>query len=256
MSAQPPKLFNRALRRLRHQSKRMSQDHFLAEIVADRLIERFSELGYDPKEATWVAELTHPGIRNCLASRGLTNTIEVQETHGIEHLPPNAKNLPAIAVLLTLHVINDLPGVLLQLRNALAPGGLFLASFPGGQTLVELRDALTQAELAVRGGAAMRVHPMIDVRDAAALMQRAGFSEPITDVDRLNVNYSGICALMHELRTLGEAAGASVHNHPSLSRRILTQSNTLMGWSRTAGMKRCSVSYDLVTATGWTVQGH
>jgi len=251
VSTEPPRLFDRALRRRRHQSKRMSRQHFLAEIVADRLIERFKELGHDPQAATWLAERSHPGIRNALADRRLTRTIEVEETCGIEHLPQPARNLPAIAVLLTLHTVNDLPGLLLQLRQALAAGGLLLAGFPGGRTLAELRAALMQAELNLRGGATMRVHPMIDVRDAAALMQRAGFSEPVADIERLEVTYADTLALMHELRALGETACLTTGRPSGLTPALLAELDRLARPAAPPTTTRCAVGFELIGLTGW-----
>ena len=86
---------------------------------------------------------------------------------------------------LALQFVNDLPGTLIQVRRALKPDGLFVAALLGGATLAELRQALTEAEIDVEGGVSPRVAPLIDVRELGALLQRAGFALPVTDVDRV-----------------------------------------------------------------------
>ena len=63
-----------------------------------------------------------------------------------ELLPFAAASFDLITASLSLHWINDLPGALLQLRHALRPEGLLLASLPALGTLAELRAALTEAE--------------------------------------------------------------------------------------------------------------
>ena len=84
---------------------------------------------------------------------------------------------------LALQWTNDLPGALIQIRQALRPDGLFLAAMTGGRTLAELREALFAAETEIRGGASPRVLPAADVRDLGALLQRAGFALPVVDRD-------------------------------------------------------------------------
>ena len=84
---------------------------------------------------------------------------------------------------LSLHWVNDLPGALIQLRHALRPDGLLLASLPALGTLAELRRALTEAEAALTGGASPRVSPFPELRDCAGLLQRAGFALPVADVE-------------------------------------------------------------------------
>ena len=106
---------------------------------------------------------------------------------------------------LSLHWVNDLPGALIQLRLALRPGGLLLASLPALGTLAELRRALTEAEAALTGGAAPRVSPFVDLRDCAALLQRAGFALPVADVEELRLLYADSFALLRDLRAAGEA---------------------------------------------------
>jgi len=103
-----------------------------------------------------------------------------------------------------LHAVNDLPGALIQIRRALKPDGLFLASFVGGESLIEIRRAFLEAEAELRGGAAARVLPMVDVAAAGGLLQRAGFAMPVVDIDTLTVRYDSLFAAMAELRGMGE----------------------------------------------------
>ena len=85
--------------------------------------------------------------------------------------------------------MNDLPGTLLQIRRALKPDGLFLAVLFGLGTLDELRDCLIETEAELHGGASPRVSPFADARDAAGLLQRAGFALPVADVETVTVTY-------------------------------------------------------------------
>ena len=91
---------------------------------------------------------------------------------------------------LALQFVNDLPGALIQIRRALKPDGLFLAALLGGDTLTELRQSFAAAEAEIEGGVSPRVAPFADVREMGALLQRAGFALPVTDVERLTVRYS------------------------------------------------------------------
>ena len=96
-----------------------------------------------------------------------------------EALPFAPASFDLVVSALALHLVNDLPGTLVQARRALKPDGLFLALLPGAGTLQELRDALAGGEAERRGGAAVRVAPFVEVRDAGALLQRAGFALPV-----------------------------------------------------------------------------
>ena len=102
-------------------------------------------------------------------------------------LPPESLDLVVSA--LAFQFVNDLPGVLAQIRRALRPDGLLLAAMIGGDTLTELRQAFAQAEAECEGGVSPRVAPFADLRDVGALLQRAGFALPVTDVDRVVVRY-------------------------------------------------------------------
>ncbi|WP_374828732.1 methyltransferase domain-containing protein [Paenochrobactrum pullorum] len=120
-----------------------------------------------------------------------------------EILPLEPQSADLIISLMSLHLVNDLPGMLIQISRALRPDGLFLAAFPGTGTLGELRESLMQAEIELTGGAAARIAPFADIRDAGALLQRAGFALPVTDVDTVTVRYNSMFDLLKDIRAMG-----------------------------------------------------
>jgi SAM-dependent methyltransferase len=105
-----------------------------------------------------------------------------------------------IASLGTLDTVNDLPGALIHLRGALAPGGLMIASFVGGGSLPALREAM---RLADGDRPAPRIHPQVDVRAGGQLLQRAGFSDPVVDSRGFEVRFRSLGGLVADLRAQG-----------------------------------------------------
>jgi NADH dehydrogenase [ubiquinone] 1 alpha subcomplex assembly factor 5 len=168
-----------------------------------------------------------------------------------EALPIKPGSLDLVLSTLELHWTNDLPGALLQLRQALKPDGLLLASLFGGETLAQLRRVLMEAELAEEGGAGPRVSPFADIRDLGQLLQRAGFALPVVDSDTLTVTYADALALMRDLRAMGES------NAVCERRRGFTRRATLLGAARLyaelfAGTDgRIPASFEIVTLTAW-----
>ncbi|MDR6631246.1 SAM-dependent methyltransferase [Phyllobacterium sp. 1468] len=120
-----------------------------------------------------------------------------------EILPLKPSSIDLIVSLLSLHLTNDTPGTLLQIRRALKPDGLFLGAMAGENTLAELRECLLAAESEFYGGASPRVVPFADVRDAGGLLQRAGFTLPVTDMETYTVRYDSAFALIRDLRAMG-----------------------------------------------------
>ena len=120
-----------------------------------------------------------------------------------ELLPFRAASLDLVVSGLALHLVNDLPGALAQIRRALKPDGLLLAALLGGRTLYELREAFVLAEAEHDSGASPHVAPFADVRDLGGLLQRAQLALPVADSDCIVVHYSDPFALMHELQAMG-----------------------------------------------------
>lgn len=140
---------------------------------------------------------------DCLEATGKVEDCALADFDAAERLEvaPGAADL--VVSLMGLHELDDLPGALIQMRRALRPDGLLLACAPSSGTLAELRDSLTAAEMAVSGGVSPRILPFMDVRDAGALLQRAGFALPVADHEAVTVRYDTALDLMRDLRAMG-----------------------------------------------------
>jgi SAM-dependent methyltransferase len=152
---------------------------------------------------------------------------------------------------LVLHTVNDVPGALIQLRRALKPDGLLLASLFGGDTLTELRTALLIAEDELTGGAGARVSPFADLQDLAALLQRAGFALPAADRDVVTVRYAEPMRLLADLRAMGETAALTERHPRALSRRVLARAFEVYRERFSDSDGRVRATFEILTATGW-----
>lgn len=168
-----------------------------------------------------------------------------------ELLPFAPESLDLVIGSLSLHWVNDLPGAFAQIRRALRPDGLFLAAMLGGQTLTELREVLMDAELAVTGGVSPRVSPMADLRDAAGLLQRAGFALPVADRDTLTVAYSDMFALLRDLRGMGETNAVRARRPGPLPRAVLAEAAALYAKRHAMRDGRVRASFEVLYLSGW-----
>ena len=168
-----------------------------------------------------------------------------------ERLPFADASLDLVVSSLALHWTNDLVGALIQIRRALRPDGLFLGALLGGATLIELRQALTAAELELSGGAGPRVSPFADAYDGAGLLQRAGFALPVADVDRVNVRYGDPVALMRDLRAMGETSVLADASGRPLTRGLLARACEIYAERFAEPDGRLPAMFEIITLTGW-----
>ena len=173
--------------------------------------------------------------------------IEVQQ----EMLGLDENCADAIVSNLSLHTINDLPGLLVQARRALKPDGLFLATLPGAETLRELRHVLAETEVATSGGLSPRVAPFIEVREAGNLLGRAGFALPVTDSTTLPITYSSLFALMDDLRGAGEANMLTDRKKAFTSRGFFVQAAERYAAQHSDGEGRILATAEIITLTAW-----
>jgi SAM-dependent methyltransferase len=246
-----PVLFDRRLLRARQQrAERQGAATFLLDRVAEEMAERLLAV---VREFSYVSDIGTPGdaVRNALAGRGGQFAHVDLPDSGSEPLPLGAQSIDLAVSALALQFVNDLPGVLAQIRRALKPDGLLMAAMIGGDTLTELRQSFAAAEAEVEGGVSPRVAPFADLRDMGALLQRAGFALPVTDVDRIVVRYDNGFALMQDLRRMGAT------NVLLERRRIPTRRATLLRMAEiyaerfSDGDGRIRATFDIVWLSGW-----
>ena len=98
---------------------------------------------------------------------------------------------------LMLQWCNPPDRALAEISRVLAPGGLLLCSTFGPLTLQELRAAWAAVDHQPH------VNDFIDMHDLGTAMTRAGLTEPVLDVDRLQRKYADVKDLLRELKDLG-----------------------------------------------------
>jgi len=244
-----PILFDRALLRARQdRASRSEPVTFLFDRVAEDMEERLAAV---TREFSDAAEIWTPRelLRKPVADRFKSITrIEPDETEALGLVP---ESLDLAVSALALQFVNDLPGVLAQIRRALRPDGLLLAAMIGGDTLTELRQVFAQAEAECEGGVSPRVAPFADLRDVGALLQRAGFALPVTDVDRVVVRYDNAFALMADLRAMG-ATNILIERRRTPTRRATLLRMAEIYTSRFADPDgRIRATFDVIWLSGW-----
>ena len=210
--------FDRALldhRRRRALARPRAGADFLLETIAAELADRLSLIQRRFGVGVDLAGHTGALARHLEAGGQVDRVVRIERDAGLlagagqavvadeEALPLGDASVDLVASALSLHLTNDTPGALVQIRRALRPDGLLLAALFGGDTLAELREALLSAEAEIAGGASPRIAPFMDLREAGALLQRAGFALPVIDSDRLTVRYPSMFELMADLRAMG-----------------------------------------------------
>ena len=244
-----PILFDRALLRARiDRARRGGPVTFLLDRAREDLEERLQAV---TRGFSDVAEIATPDelLRKPLANR--FQSIARVDLDRSETLRLEPESLDLAVSALAFQFVNDLPGVLAQIRRALKPDGLLLAAMIGGDTLTELRQSFAAAETECEGGVSPRVLPFADLRDIGSLLQRAGLALPVTDVDRVVVRYDSAFALMADLRRMG-ATNILIER-----RRTPTRRATMLRMAQIYGERfsdsdgRIRATFDVIWLSGW-----
>ena len=228
-----------ARRRMRRLQESDDAPRYLLDDMVEDVIERLSFLRHDPRNVLVIGD--HGGaLTEELRARG-AEVREAAPEHGLdEEQPLPFTGLDFIASLGTLDTVNDLPGALLHLRSALVPGGLLIASLVGAGSLPALHSAMLAGD---GDRPAPRIHPMVDVRAGAQLVQRAGFADPVADGRSLTVRFRSLDRLVGDLRAQG-LGNVLARPGPALGREALEQARTVFG----TGTEE---TFEIITLTGW-----
>ncbi len=153
--------------------------------------------------------------------------------------------------LLSLQDENDIPGMLIQIRRALKPDGLFLGAMAGAGTLAELRESLLAAEAELYGGASPRVIAFRRCARAGALLQRAGFALPVADVETVTVRYATMFDLMADLRAMGAANPLSARSRRPATRAFFARAAQIYAERFSDPDGRIRATFSFIWMSGW-----
>jgi SAM-dependent methyltransferase len=251
------------LNRLRALKQGDPRARFLLDMAAEEFADRLSIIERHFEHAAELFGATGEVARSARQTGKIGNLLRVETDERLlageeqrlvssfESVPLAAQSLNLILSPLSLHLINDLPGALIQMRRALLPDGLLLAAIPGSGTLQELRDVLLTAEVELSGGASARIVPFADVRDIGALLQRAGFALPVTDVETYTVRYDSIFPLLRDLRSMGMTNALMDRSCKGLSRPILLRAAQLYQERYSDPDGRIRATFNVIYTSGW-----
>ncbi|MGA7326479.1 MAG: methyltransferase domain-containing protein [Rhodomicrobium sp.] len=260
-----PNIFDRRLirRNLERASDSLPKSDFLIRHAASELVDRAAaikrsfklaaDVGTPDALAGRLLKEALPGI-GVISISGLApaNTGAVPRAIGSEEaLPLKESTFDLIISALSLQLVNDLPGALIQIRRTLRPDGLFLGAMLGGDTLIELRQALMLAETETTGGVSPRVLPTADVRDLGGLLQRAGFSLPVTDSECLTVTYPGALELMKELRAMGGSNPLLARSRKFLRRDTFARALSIYAERFGGKAGKARATFEVIYLCGW-----
>lgn len=256
----PANIFDpRTLAQRRRRARALGPETFLLDRVAEDLADR---LGAVKRRFETAADLGTPTpvLRAALAGSdavgrlyafGPSERVDVDAVIDPEILPFAPASLDLVVSALALQTVNDLPGVLAQIRRALRPDGLLLAGFFGSGTLAELREAFAIAESDTLGGISPRVAPFADLRDLGGLLQRAGLALPVTDVDRVVVRYGDPLSLLHDLRRMGAANPLAARRRAPLLRKTLMRLFEVYAERFSDPDGRLRATFEIAWVSGW-----
>lgn len=196
---------------------------FLHERGADELVERLDALSIAPTTVADVGAATgllarrlqrrYPGaevfaVESCaalgnaapapgLAARLMGRRGPRRVTAGMAALPFDDDSIDLVASCLALPRFAQPDAALAEIARVLAPGGAFTFVTLGPATLAELREAWRSVD------EGPHVAEFADMHDVGDALGRAGFAEPVLDVDTLQVAYRDVAALWRDLTALG-----------------------------------------------------
>ncbi len=245
----PPVIFS-AKRRLAMRRRAMGLQQvedaprYLINDMVEDVLERLAFLRHEPARALVIGDWTG-ALAASLRSQG-ADVIQAEPANGFDEEQPFLETgFDFITSLGTLDTVNDLPGALVHIRNALAPGGMMIASFTGAGSLPVLRAAMLAAD---GDRPAPRIHPQVDVRAGGQLLQRTGFADPVIDSRPLRASFRSLGGLIADLRAMG-LSNCLADPGPPLGKAALVRAREAFAAAREDG--RTVETFEILTLSGW-----
>ena len=247
----PPTIFDPVRRaaaaaRAARWRKTAGEAGFLFDHMAEEAIERLDFMQLAPRRSLVLGPLP-PSLRDRLERDGgqVDNPTD-RDPEEPYPVPSGGDGYDLAMSLGAIDTANDLPGALIHLHRALAPGGFALAAMIGAPALTHLRRALLAAD---GERPAARMHPLVDVHSAAQLVQRVGWHSPVVDSHTLSVSYRSFDRLVTDLRLHG-LTNVLASRAPALTRAGRERARAAF-LDQADGEGRVIEPFEIVMLGGW-----
>ena len=213
------------------------QDHFLLKYITQNLEEKFESLGIEFDDILLIGLMSDDLIKYLAQKANNQLLITDLSKELIANYPEfksinyqnetiNAKqNFDLIFSFLDLHHINKIPEHLISIKKILKPNGIFMGCFFGEENLKNLRQNFLATEASITSP---KFFPYIEIKTAGNILQQAGFAEPITDLDRINIEYSKLKTLCKDIRDIGETNILIKRNDFLADRNFIEKTESLL----------------------------
>jgi SAM-dependent methyltransferase len=236
---------------MRQMQRHADAPRYLIDDMTDDVLDRLSFLRHEPARALIIGDWTGTVARALSASGATVESRDPLPDMGESPLDeerpyPAAAPFDFIASLGTLDTVNDLPGALVHLRHALAPGGLMIASFMAAGSLPVLRAIMLAAD---GDRPAPRIHPQVDVRAGGQLLQRCGFADPVVDSRQLKVRFGAVEVLLGDVRAQG-VGSCLADPGPPMGKAALARARAAFR-DHADQDGRVTETFEILTLSGW-----
>ena len=248
--ASVPRIFDRRqyaakMERGRHRQRHLGGATYLTNTIAVDVIERLEFIRLEPPRALVVGDVAGKLLRHL--HDGGSACVQGRLGQFDEESPGPAQAFDLVVHLLGLGMVNDLPGGLIHARNALAEGGLFVAAFPGAGSMPTLRRIALTAD---GEKPAARMHPLVDLRGATGLLERAGFKRQVVDSFPIRVRYPSFQRMLSDLRDHGLTRSLT-SPVPPLTREWLARAEAEFDAMREGEDGKVVETFEMLVLTGW-----
>ncbi len=248
-STAPPRIFSRrrriaGLRRARVRQAQRDAARYVMDDMVEDVLDRLEFIRMSPARVLVIGDWTGT---LALSLRGAGSEVIEQDVATLDEEQPFSDGpYDLIVTLSSVDRVNDLPGALLHMRNALAGNGMMIASFLAAGSLPNLRRAMLAAE---PDRPAARMHPLVDNQAASALLQRALFKRQVVDGRSLTVSFGSLDRLVSDLRDQG--LGNALASAPAPLDKAAKKRAEAAFMAAANDKGRVLETFEILTLTGW-----
>lgn len=187
-------------------------------------------------------------LQNCNITKSFTTLAGATPINADVYQLPFAENsVDLIVSNLMLQWCDDLDTVFEEFRRVLRPEGLLMFTTFGPDTLKELRQAWRQADTEQE-----HVNQFIDMHDIGDALIRAGFGQPVMDMELFTLTYDKPIGVLKDLKAIG-ATNANLSRRQGLMGKTRFQT-MLNAYETLRENGKIPASYEVVHGHAWAAE--